>query len=159
MFTQNSVYIYFKAQPADPSMMHIKTQIHEQDLVVYLYNVLSLPKSKQVVSNLSWPGSEKGLSILFSATVVSVVVCGINFMLLFCFICLSSLVWWRLFHDFVAYGFGASHLCFCTVYFFMSITFIFRSFHLYFLQNWKEIFELFRYLLKPKILVYLNTKF
>lgn len=106
-----------------------------------------------------WPGSERGLSILFSATVVSVVVCGINFMLLFCFLCLSSLAWWRLFHGFIAYGFGASHPCFYTVYFFMSITFIFRSFHLYFLQNWKEMFELFSYLLKPKILVYLNTNF
>lgn len=105
-----------------------------------------------------WPGSERGLSILFSATVFSVV-CGINFMLLFCFICLSSLVWWRLFHGFVAYGFGASHLCFYTLYFFMSITLFFLFFHVYFLQNWKEMFELFRYLLKPKILVYLNTKF
>lgn len=121
MFTQNSVYIYFKAQPGDPSMMHIKTQIHEKDLVVYIYNVLSLPKSKQVVSNLSLTGEWEGF---------------VDFILSNC--CLCCCLWYQfyvvvLFSLLIIFGVVAAFSWFCCLWFwcFSSLLLYSLFFHVY----------------------------
>lgn len=92
-----------------------------------------------------WPGSERGLSILFSSTVVSVVVL---FSLLIIFGVVAAFSWFWCFSSLLLYS-----LFFHVYHFHLSV------FSLVLFTKLERNVWTICYLLKPKILVYLNTKF